>query len=68
MKEELEKLFDELFNEAEEAYKTLFEYKKGIRVLPIMQRELKVTELRGYTQGLRYALEKVTKMEENINE
>lgn len=68
MKVQLEKLFDELFNEAEEAYKTLFEYKKGIKNISSMQRELKITELRGYTQGIRYALEKVTKMEENINE
>lgn len=28
MKEELEKLFDLLFEEAEDAYKELFEYKK----------------------------------------
>lgn len=63
MKEELEKLFDLLFEEAEDAYKELFEYKKGIKFVPAVHRELKVQELRGYTQGLRYALEKITEIE-----
>lgn len=62
----LEVLFDEIFEKAQDSYKSFFEYKNGIMKVPYMQNELKLVELRSYIKGLRFALAKIADLEVKV--